>query len=167
VLANLRLWRRARRLGPRRLLRPAGGARSWVASYVRVCFVAALAVYALAPTTVMWWQGVALLHAAVLPLALCGAALARRRPRAVRVATRAWGAAAVAIALLVAFGGPRHHCGGEDIVIPLRHDHPMLHDLGIHEACRVPVQPGGWWPDVLPEPGADTAVPAAAGGPAG
>ena len=152
VFANLRLWRRARRRGWRGMLRPGAPRRRWVASYVRICFAAALLVYALAPTTVMWWQGVALLHAAVLPLALWGGALARLRPRAVAVAARAWGAGAVAIALLVAFAGPRHHCGGDDIVIPLRHDHPMLHELGIHEACRVPVQPGGWWPDVLPEP---------------
>ena len=152
VLANLHLWRRARRRGWRRLLRPGRGRRGWVSSYARICFLAALAVYAIAPTTVMWWQGIGLLHAAVLPLALWGGALARLRPQGVALAARAWGTAATAIALLVAFGGTRHHCGGEDIVIPLRHDHPMLHDLGIHDACRVPVQPGGWWPDVLPEP---------------
>jgi hypothetical protein len=157
LLANLRLWRRARRLGWRRLLSPHGSRRRWVRSYVRLCLLAALLVYALAPTTVMWWQGSPLLHAAVLPLALWGGALARVRPRRVSLGARAWGAAAAGIALLVAFGGPRHHCGGSDIVIPLRHDHAMLHDLKIHDSCPVPVQPGGWWPDVLPEPVASPA----------
>ena len=152
VIANLRLWRRGRQRGWRAVLQPGRRGRQWVASYTRICFVAALAVYGLAPTTVMWWQGVSLLHAAVLPLALWAGALARLRPRVVAAGARVWGTAAAAIALLIAFGGPRHHCGGEDIVIPLRHDHPMLHDLHIHDSCRVPVQAGGWWPDVLPEP---------------
>jgi hypothetical protein len=151
LIANLRLWRRLRRRR-RRLLLPGHGGRSWVASYARVCFLAALAVYALAPTTVMWWQGVPLLHAAVLPLALWGGALWRRRPRRAVVGAWAWGSGAATLALLLALAGPRHRCGGEsNIVIPLRHDHPMLHELRIHATCPVPITVDGWWPDVLPE----------------
>ena len=114
-----------------------------------------------APTTIMWWQGVPLLHAVVLPVALWGDALARLRrarrwARRVAVTGWAWGATAVALTLLMAFGGRRFRCGGEDcIVIPLRHDHPMLHDLRITESCPPPIVPGGWWPDVLPESGPD------------
>ena len=151
--ANVWLWRRWRRRGWRRL---AGrGRRCARVDAWRTCgspSSASLVVYALAPTTVMWWQAVPLLHAAVLTLALAAGALARRRPRLVRIGATAWTVTSVALALLLAFGGPRHRCGGRsNIVIPLRHDHPMLYDLGIHASCRVPIQPDGWWPDVLPE----------------
>ena len=153
LLANLWLWRGLRRRGVAELLGVRPGRRAWVAGYARVCFAAALLTYAAAPTTVMWWQGVALLHAALLPLALWAGALWRRRRRAARIASWAWPACAVVIALLLAFGGRRHRCGGEDcIVLPLRGDHPMLHDLRIFESCPIEIRPDGWWPDVLPEP---------------
>jgi hypothetical protein len=155
VLANLRLWRGLRRRGLADLVGVRPGRRAWVAGYARVSFVAALLTYAAAPTTVMWWQGVALLHAAVLPLALWGGALTRRRPRLALRAAWAWGIVAVTIALLLASGGRRFRCGGRDcIVLPLRHDHPMLHDLRIDDSCRIAIGPDGWWPDILPEPGA-------------
>jgi hypothetical protein len=154
VAANLWLWRRWRRRGWRRLLTSGAGAREWTLAYLRITFLGSLAVYALAPTTVMWWQAVPLLHAAALTLALAAGAWSRRRVRLVRIGAAAWVATSFALALLLAFGGPRHRCGGRsNIVIPLRHDHPMLYDLGIHASCRVPIQPDGWWPDVLPEDG--------------
>ena len=158
VAANVWLWRRWRRRGWRRLL---GGATAAGAAPARAsgrsptcasAFLGSLVLYALAPTTVMWWQPLPLLHAAVLTAALAAGALARRRPRLVGAGAAAWSVLAVVFALLLAFGGPRHRCGGRsNIVIPLRHDHPMLYDLGIHDSCRVPIQPDGWWPDVLPE----------------
>jgi hypothetical protein len=159
LLANVWLWRGLRHRGWRPLMVARSGRRAWVLGYARLCCLAALIVYALAPTTVMWWQGVTLLHAAALPLVLWGATLARTRwQRQVRSGSWAWGVAAVAIALLVAFGGPRHRCGGrESIVIPLRGDHPMLHELALHDTCPIPIVPGGWWPDVLPEPAAAAA----------
>jgi hypothetical protein len=184
VLANYWLWRGARRRGLAELLGVRPGRRAWVLGYARICFAAALLTYAAAPTTVMWWQPVPLLHGAVLTVALWARALARSA-RSRRAASRgasaisagepvqrarlqartagwvsqrvaggvlAWAAISVAIALLLAFGGPRHRCGGRsNIVIPLRLDHPMLYDLGIHASCRVPIQADGWWPDVLPE----------------
>ena len=89
-----------------------------------------------------------------LTLALAAGAWSHRRARLVKIGATAWAVTSVALALLLAFGGPRHRCGGRsNIVIPLRHDHPMLYDLGIHASCRVPIQPDGWWPDVLPEGG--------------
>jgi hypothetical protein len=153
VAANVWLWRRWRRRGWRRCLLGSGAStRAWTLGYLRVTFLGSLVVYALAPTTVMWWQPVPLLHAAVLTLTLAAGALARIRPRVVAAGARAFAALAVTFALLLASGGPRHRCGGRsNIVIPLRHDHPMLYDLGIHDSCPVPIQPDGWWPDVLPE----------------
>lgn len=162
LLANLWLWRGLRRRGWRPLLRGTESGRGWVKAYARLCCLAAVVVYALAPTTVMWWQGISLLHAAVLPVALWGAALSRLPPPAagrrrlpagwVARGGWAWGAGAAAIALLIAFGGPRHRCGGEkNIVIPLRHDHRMYHELALHRTCPIPIVATGWWPDVLPD----------------
>jgi hypothetical protein len=162
LAANVWLWRRVRRRGWRRLLLARRTRRGWLLAYARLCCLAAVIVYALAPTTVMWWQGVALLHAAVLPVAAWGAALARCGWwRRVRVVAWAWGSVAATIALLVAFGGHRHRCGGrENIVIPLRGDHAMLHELALHATCPIPITADGWWPDVLPEPAGATAAPA-------
>src|SRR4029453_13325717 len=87
LLANGRLWHGLRRRGLADLIGVRPGRRPWVAGYVRNSFVAALVTYAAAPTTVMWWQGVSLLHAAVLPLVLWGGVWWRRRAKlAARVA---------------------------------------------------------------------------------
>jgi hypothetical protein len=159
LLANAWLWRGLRRRRLSELVGVGAGRRAWVIGYVRVSFVAALLTYAAAPTTVMWWQGVPLFHAEVLPLALWGGALMRRHRRPVRRAAWAWAAVAVTIALLLAGGGRRHRCGGRDaIVLPLVSDHPMLHDLRIFASCPFEIRPDGWWPDVLPRP-----APAGAG----
>ena len=176
-LANVRLWRwggrlRAeagagvrRRIGRRllwlwrRKLAPGTTRRAWVAGYARVCFVAAVIVFSLSPTTIMMWQGLILLHAAILPVILWVGALGRSR-WAARVAMGTRGYAAVEIALLVAMalGGSQYRCSGHDgedsFGFALRYDHPMLHDLHIQQTCPWPVNvPGGWWPDVLPPPG--------------
>ena len=153
LLANARLWRRPRRWLRRR---PAASARGWVRDYAAACFAAAIAAFALAPTTIMMWQGFLVLHAAVLPPLLWGEALARTR-RWGKVAVRgtwAWAAAAVLCCVLLALGSPHYRCGGDATVrLALRHDHPMLHALGVHRSCPLPIRPDGWWPDVLPEPG--------------
>ena len=54
--------------------------------------------------------------------------------------------------LALALGGLHYRCGGRSpLALALRHDHPMLHELGILETCPMPVDdPQGWWPDVLP-----------------
>jgi len=113
-------------------------------------------VFALSPTTVMMWQGLIVLHAAILPVILWLGPLAKTRfePRVVK---GTWIYAAMEIALLVAmaFGNPQYRCGGRmnrrDFIFPLRYDHPMLHELKIQRTCPWPVnQPDGWWPDVLP-----------------
>jgi len=155
LFANLRLWRGLLRRGLAELLGVRPGRRAWVAGYARIAFAAAILTYAAAPTTVMWWQGASLLHAAVLPLALWGGAMARRRRRLTHRVVVAWGSVAVLVAVLMAFGGRRFRCGGWDnIVIPLREDHAMLHDLAIDESCHIAIRPDGWWPDVLPSAGA-------------
>jgi hypothetical protein len=155
LLANVRLWRRARRLWSEKLA--AGRSdREWLRGYARVSFVAAVIVFSLSPTTLMMWQGLILLHAAILPVILWVGALGRSR-LAPWVAKGIWIYAAVEIALLVgiAFGNPQYRCGGRtartDFGFNLRYDHPMLRELNIQQTCPWPVNvPGAWWPDVLP-----------------
>jgi hypothetical protein len=157
LLANLRLWRRGRRALRRR---PEGASgRAWLRGYVTWCFVAALLVFALSPTTLQMWQGLILLHAAVLAPVLWLGAVARSRSawgkrwgRRVRAWLPVYAAAEIALLAALALGSPHYRCGGRlELRLPLRHDSPMLHDLGILRDCPMPVsQPGGWWPDVLP-----------------
>jgi hypothetical protein len=133
-----------------------GGGRAWLRGYVILTFVAAAGVYAVSPTTFMYWQGLCLFHAAVLPLVLyAGALLRTRRGARVAAGTAAWAAVAVLLTLGIAFGTPDFRCRGRGtVVFPLRYDSPMLHDLRIQDTCPWPVgDPHGWWPDVLPVPG--------------
>jgi hypothetical protein len=132
-----------------------GDPRRFVEEYAFWCFVAAVVVFAAAPTTPQSWQAAPLFQAAVLPVVLwCGrnledgprAALARR-------ALAAAAGAALAIHLALAAGGNNFRCGGrEGVVFPLRAASPMFEDLGLQRTCPWPLRvPGGWWPDVLPE----------------
>jgi hypothetical protein len=130
--------------------------RAWLQGYVVLIFLAAAAVYSLSPTTMMYWQGLCLFHAAVLPLTLYAGLLLRTR-LAARVLAGA--AAYVVLELLltlgIAFGTPDFRCRGlETVVFPLLGDSPMFHDLHVQDTCPWPLgDPHGWWPDVLPRPG--------------
>ena len=152
LFAAIWFWRRNRHRWRRRVPAAASG-RVWLHGYVLWCFLGSVLVFALAPTTVMYWQVVLLFHAAVLPLVLWGGALWRSRhhARVTRVAA-AWGAAGVALAVAVALGSPAFRCGGRhDVRFFLASDSPMFDDLGIRRDCPWPMnQPGTWWPDVLP-----------------
>ncbi len=158
LLANRWMWKRNRhRL--RRRLPAAASDRTWLHGYVAWSFVAAVIVFALAPTTIMMWQALILLHAAVLPLVLWAGALSRSRlaPRAARW-TRVYAAAEIALLLLLPLGATHYRCAGHDgsdsFGLALRYDHPMIHELGIQATCPLPLnRPDGWWPDVLPTPG--------------
>ncbi|HYL06562.1 MAG TPA: hypothetical protein VE075_11005 [Thermoanaerobaculia bacterium] len=136
--------------------------RAWLQGYAILTFLAAAAVYALSPTTMMYWQGLCLFHAAVLPLTLYAGLLLRTR-YAARVLAGA--AAYVILELLlafgIAFGTPDYRCRGlETVVFPLLGDSPMFHELHIQETCPWPLgDPHGWWPDVLPRPGEAPASP--------
>ncbi len=152
IAANVWLWRRNRhRL--RRRLPPDASDRIWLQGYVLWCFVAAVIVYSLAPTTVMYWQGVLLFHACVLPLVFWAGALWRTRHAArVTRGVQLWAASAVLLTLALAFGGPQYRCGGrDDLHFPLSSHSPMFDELHIQQTCPWPLdQPVTWWPDVLP-----------------
>jgi len=152
IVANLRLWRRNRHRWRRRLASEASD-RTWLQGYALWCFVAAVIVFCLSPTTLMYWQAVSLFHAAVLPLVLWAGALwrTRRAPQVTR-AVQIWTAASVGVALAIALGGPQFRCQGRHkMTFPLAHHSAMFADLGLQETCPWPLdRPGGWWPDVLP-----------------
>lgn len=161
LLANVRLWRGVRRSWRAKLTAPTHacrGDREWLKGYARLCFLAAAVVFGLSPTTIMMWQGVVLMHAAILPVILWAGALSRTR-LASWVSKGTWICAAAEIVLLVAiaFGNPQYRCGGRhtkrtDFGFNLRSDHPMMRELKIQQTCPWPVNvPGAWWPDVLPE----------------
>lgn len=154
LLANVWLWRRNRHRWRRRLP-PDAPARVWLHGYALWSFLAAVIVFSLSPTTLMFWQAVALFHAAVLPLVLWGGALWRSRRR-VRVSrwVRGYAAAGILLAVVVALGSPQYRCQGRKrMTFPLAYDSPMFEDLNIQQTCPWPLNryPEGWWPDVLPK----------------
>ncbi len=162
IWANVRLWRHAR--GWWRTSSPEASDREWLTGVVRWSFLVTLLACFFSPTTTMSWQIVVVLHLAVLPTVLAGEALLESPRR--RLALR--GAALYAgltCALLVAMslGSPMYRCGGYrceamNVTHPiLRSHHPMLDELGIQATCSFEIdQPGGWWPDVLPEAATDS-----------
>lgn len=129
-------------------------ARNWLHGYVLWTFAAAVLVFALSPTTVMMWQGVLLMHAAVLVVVLWLGALARsRRAALVSRWLPAYAAASIGVAIAMGLGSPQYRCGGRAaMTFPLVSSSPMFEDLGIQRTCPWPLnQPNGWWPDVLPK----------------
>jgi hypothetical protein len=145
------------RLAQRSHFPEAAPGRAWLRAYVVLTLAAAAAVLALSPTTFMYWQGICLFHAAVLPLTLWAGLLLRTRHAArVLAAAAAWVVLELLLALGIAFGTPDFRCRGlETVVFPLLGDSPMLHELHIQDTCPWPTNdPHGWWPDVLPRPGA-------------
>jgi hypothetical protein len=136
----------------RRLPEEADG-RAWLEGYALWCFLAAAAVFAASPTTIMWWQVVPLFHATVVAPALWTAALLQGRgARTARAGLWGYAGLALLLALAVALASPQFRCGGrESVNLPLRSDHPMIEEL-VQPRCPMPVNVrGGWWPDVLPE----------------
>ncbi|MES1242529.1 MAG: hypothetical protein ABUT39_13025 [Acidobacteriota bacterium] len=154
--ANLRLWRRWRQF--RRRLPAEASERTWLKGYAFWTFGAAAVVFALSPTTIMMWQALIVLHAAVLPLVLWTGPLLRSGRWSARAARGVWiyAAASVVLLVLIPLGSTHYRCAGHDgsdsFGLALRHDHRMLHELHVHATCPLPVNdPKGWWPDVLPE----------------
>ncbi|MEO8275888.1 MAG: hypothetical protein ABI639_06680 [Thermoanaerobaculia bacterium] len=142
-------------------------ARSFLDDYAFWCLVAAVLVFAAAPTTPQSWQAVPLFLAALLPFVfwlgrrLAGANDGTSAPagpvlRSPLVARRWLMAAivsAVGLELAIAGGAPSFRCGGRDAVgFPQRSWSPMFDELGLNRTCRWELDvPGKWWPDVLPE----------------
>ena len=109
----------------------------------------------------MSWQIVVLLHLAVMPTVLAGQTLLKSPHRNLaRTGTGLYTGLTCALLLAMSFGSPMYRCGGYrceamNVTHPiLRSNHPMLEELRIQATCPFEIdQPGGWWPDVLPEAG--------------
>lgn len=158
LLALCAFWRWIERRRRGHALRPGAPSRSsrnWLHGYAVSCFAGALVSFALAPTTPMWWQGVVILHAAVLPATDQFALWLRSRHRArARRVLLSWAAVSVVLTLLMAFGSPPFRCGGRDGVnLTLAEHYPMLDELGLERQCPFPIERGGWWPDLFPPAG--------------
>ena len=161
LLAHRRLWPRLARQWRQRRLEPATG-RIWLLRYSGAALVAALAAFVLSPTTVMVWQGFAVLHVAVLPVVLlAGACLRSRRRVVVRRIAAAWLVVSLLVATAMAVGAPLYRRGGRSARTAALHtDHPMLDGLGISRHCTVAVDPvDGWWVDALSWPAPPPARP--------
>jgi hypothetical protein len=130
--------------------------RLWLRTYAALMLAATILVLCISPTTFMYWQGLALVHAAILPLVLWTGACWRSRWRRVAIAAvAAYAALELTLGLAMGYGSPEYRCRGqESVVFPLRSHSPMLEELNIQQTCPWPLdQPGGWWPDVLPTGG--------------
>ena len=157
-------WRKAQRRRVRRggFLRSLGRVRSgprsrrtWLWGYAAWTGTAALFSFAASPTTIMGWQILIALHAAVLPIVFgCEALLRTARWRRFAVGVPAYAAVSSLLLLSMAFASPDYRCKGRrGVNIPLLADHPMFRDLQIDARCPFPVDPAdGWWPDALPRP---------------
>ncbi len=164
VLLSLAAYRRF--LGSRRriLWRRdwSGSDRLWLRGYVLWSLLGAVAGFAVSPTTVMFWQGFPVFHAAVLVLVLYGATVLRSESVPIgRRLVAGWLAAAVAANVLICWGSPMFRPPGpppdEDrkdgnYQQRIAADHPMFHDLHLIERHRmVIVGQGGYMPDLLRE----------------
>ncbi len=153
------LWSNARFFRPAlaALRSPAGSElapREWLVGYVACTFAAAVVVYAASPTTPQAWQGLSILHAAILPVALGWGTLAERiGERRMLGWLGAFAVAALAIDVAAALAAPSFRCEGrEKFVFAQRAWSPMFEELGLQRRCPWPLEvPGGWWPDVLPQ----------------
>jgi len=157
IWANIRLWQGSQ--GWWRRTAAQTDFKTWLLGVVRWSLVGVLLACAVTPTAVMSWQLLTVFHLAVLPLVLLGLNLVDRgRWTAVRTSASVYAVISVVLIAAIGWGSPMYRCGGETCGSmnatppPLRADHEMLDELGIHNTCRYEVDvPGGWWPDVLPE----------------
>ena len=161
VLAYRRFLRAPR--APWRRLPAAVGDRQWLRRYALWTLAGAMIAFAVSPTSVMFWQGFPVVHAAVLPVVLFAEALVRsgrivprRRALVGAVVT------VLAVNALIGWASPMFRAPGPlrpgasgteaSFVRRLSVDHPMFHDLGLHERCGLAiVDQGGWMPDLFRE----------------
>ena len=139
------------------------GRRAWLRQYVLWTLVGAVVAFAISPTSVMFWQGFSVFHVAVVPTVLFVQALLRaRRAVAGRWVVGAAVATVVGVTALICWSSPmfrrpgpvRTAASGTEatFVRRLSADHPMFHDLGLHDRCGlVIVGDGGWMPDLWRE----------------
>lgn len=156
--ANWRVWRHRLRFWRVRY-QPEAGGRAWLKGAVRLSLVATLLSCGLSPISISSWSLLPQFHMTILPMVLAGSVLLRSGRRATgRRVVRLTAVVFLVLSSALAVGSPRYRCGEPNcgirsVTMPkLRSDHRMFDDLGIRETCPLVVnEPGGWWPDILPD----------------
>ena len=121
----------------------------WLHGYCLWVAAGTLLAYSAAQTTVMMWMGLAVQHAAVLPLVLCGSSLlgSSHRRIAVRV-VRVYALLSLVLVGGMSVGSAMYRRGGEDrVALTVPSHHEILQDLRLDECCSVRIDPDdGRWP---------------------
>ncbi len=135
---------------------PPPDGRGWLGGYAVHTLAGAFLVFCLSPTTIMFWQGIPIFHAALIPMLLWGMDLLDG-PLATRTRRAAAGVAVASLVmgLAMAVGARQYRCEGRGHGRwPLCYDSPMFDDLGMRSRCPWSVNvDGGGWPDGLPPEG--------------
>jgi hypothetical protein len=137
--------------------------RLWLRGYVLWSLVGAMAAFAASPTSVMFWQGFPVFHAAVLVVVFYVMTLLRsKRPNIGRCLVVGWFALSVVVAGFICVASPMFRAPGPlpaDIELEgtfvrrVAADHPMFSDLDLsRREGLVVVGEGGFMPDVFREP---------------
>jgi len=167
LLSGASYWRFLRH--PKRMWQnsklTAVGACSWLRRYVFWTLAGTLIAFAVSPTTIMFWQGFPIFHAAVLVVVLYVATVARSRHRLrMRRLVACYVLVSLVVVCAVGVAGPLFRPPGlppppgpppteDDYWNRMRYDHPMFHDLKLFDRCRVMIDPEyGQWPDSFPDP---------------
>jgi hypothetical protein len=122
-----------------------GSRREWLHGYVRWALIASVLAFCMSPTTIMMWQALVVLHAAILPVVLWLGALWRTRagPR-VRTAMIVHIAVLVGFGVTMAFVAPMYRVGGRDAAyVRVPEAHPMLDRLDVTRRSTVWIDPVG------------------------
>lgn len=131
------------------------GSERWFAGFVLLVFVAAFITFALSPVPIMSWQTTLLLPEAVIPLLYTLLALDSSHPQRTMSSLTTYLIAAVPMLMIIGTATPQYRRGGrESAGLPLRYDHPMLHELNIlpNSDIRICLPNCGFWIDVFPDP---------------
>jgi hypothetical protein len=157
-----RILRRPRQMWSRPI--PSIGDRAWLRRYLFWTLSGAVCAFAFSPTTVMFWQGFPVMHAAVLVTVLFIVSVDRSQ-HVRRLRGLLTGYAVLSLVVVCVLGvashlfrppgappaGPRPP--REDYWNRMTYDHQMFHDLKLMERCRVIVDPEyGTWPNSFPDP---------------
>ena len=129
--ANWRFFKRARHLLRWRHVTP-DRPRAWLRRYITLTFIAAMASFAVSPTTTMFWQAFVLLPSTALILIFTIEALLRTRYAArVQIAANIWVTVTLVLVLSQSVAAPLYRCGGRQLG-PMN---PMLEALHVDGEC--------------------------------
>jgi hypothetical protein len=138
LMANLWLWRSKNAPLFSRPTEKTSG-EDWLKGYVKWVFLAAIISFAISPTTVMMWQGLIIMHVALLPLILWLGHLSRTDYRKVaKTGVALYLSLAIILLVCISIASPMYRKGGRSpIIIKVKELMPMVKELKIKEKCAV------------------------------